>query len=124
MNKKGFTLVEMIAVLVILSILFFISSTSITYLLKKGDNRISIAEDSLISDAIKSYTEARYIDTETFHCINFDKLIKEGLIDKKLLSNVDVNSNILFAKKALIFIILFLMMNVLLMIVIIVLLLN
>ena len=99
MNKKGFTLVEMIAVLVILSILFLISSTSVTHLLKKSDNRISIAEDSLISDAIKSYTEARDIDTETFHCMSFDKLIKEGLIDKKLFSNVDFDSNILFTKK-------------------------
>lgn len=89
----------MIAVLVILSILFLISFTSITNLLRKGDNRISVAEDSLISDAIKSYTEARDIDTETFHCIGFDKLIKEGLIDKKLFNDVDFDSNILFAKK-------------------------
>ena len=101
MNKKGFTLVEMIAVLVILSILFLISSTSVTHLLKKSDNRISIAEDSLISDAIKSYTEARDIDTETFHCMSFDKLIKEGLIDKKLFSNVDFDSNILESKSTL-----------------------
>ena len=67
MNKKGFTLVEMIAVLVILSILFLISSTSVTHLLKKSDNRISIAEDSLISDAIKSYTEAEILILKHFN---------------------------------------------------------
>ena len=99
MSKKGFTLVEMIAVLVILSILFLISFTSITNLLKKGDNRISIAEDSLISDALKSYTEARNIDSETFHCISFNELIEDGLIDKKLFNDVDFDSNIVFAKR-------------------------
>lgn len=99
MSKKGFTLVEMIAVLVILSILFLISFTSITNLLKKGDNRISIAEDSLISDALKSYTEARNIDSETFQCISFNKLIEDGLIDKKMFNDVDFDSNIVFAKR-------------------------
>ena len=42
MNKKGFTLVEMIAVLIVLTIIFLLSTVTLTTVIKTGEDNIYI----------------------------------------------------------------------------------
>ena len=63
MNKKGFTLVELLAVIVILSLLALLTGTAITKMVKDSKEELSDAQKNLIKAA-----------AETWGAENLDKL--------------------------------------------------
>ena len=55
MNKKGFTLIEMLGVIIILSIIMLIAIPNVTSILNKSKN------ESYLTDATKLITQAKYL---------------------------------------------------------------
>ena len=83
MKKKGFTLVEMIAVLIVLTIIFLVSSVTLTSVIKTGEDKIDNAKEELIIDAAKDYLSKTDIVNNKNGCIRLGELVELGYIDKK-----------------------------------------
>lgn len=101
MNKKGFTLVELLAVVIILALLALITSTSVTKMVKDSKDELSETQIELIKTSAK-----------TWGADNLDKLpspgkcsyltlgdLKEyGLIDSKVINastNKEISDNLI-----------------------------
>ena len=92
MNKKGFTLVEVLAVLVILSLLLILTIPSIRDALTNGKNKINDINKKQIEDA------AKIIVDEVIYC-NMTEITKKALGDEtscsiaktKLINGVNIN---------------------------------
>lgn len=96
MNKKGFTLVEVLAVLVILSLLLILTIPSIKNALTNGKNKINDINKKQIEDA------AKIIVDEVIYC-NMTEIAKDALKDEtsdeiscsiaktKLINGVNIN---------------------------------
>lgn len=80
MNKKGFTLVEILAVLVILSLLLILTIPSIRDALTNGKNKINEINKKQIEDA------AKIIVDEVIYC-NMTEIAKKALGDETSCSN-------------------------------------
>lgn len=80
MNKKGFTLVEILAVLVILSLLLILTIPSIKNALTNGKNKINEINKKQIEDA------AKIIVDEVIYC-NMTEITKDALADETSCSN-------------------------------------
>lgn len=75
MNKKGFTLVEVLAVLVILSLLLILTIPNIRDALTNGKNKINEINKKQIEDA------AKIIVDEVIYC-NMTEIAKDALKDE------------------------------------------
>lgn len=75
MNKKGFTLVEVLAVLVILSLLLILTIPSIRDALTNGKNKINEINKKQIEEA------AKIIVDEVIYC-NMTEIAKDALKDE------------------------------------------
>lgn len=92
MNKKGFTLVEVLAVLVILSLLLILTIPSIRDALTNGKNKINEINKKQIEDA------AKIIVDEVIYC-NMTEISKKALGDEtscsiaktKLINGVNID---------------------------------
>lgn len=91
MNKKGFTLVEVLAVLVILSLLLILTIPSIRDALTNGKNKINEINKKQIEDA------AKIIVDEVIYC-NMTEIAKKALVETscsnakiKLINGVNID---------------------------------
>ena len=92
MNKKGFTLVEILAVLVILSLLLILTIPSIKNALTNGKNKINEINKKQIEDA------AKIIVDEVIYC-NMTEITKDDALAEtscsnaktKLINGVDID---------------------------------
>lgn len=92
MNKKGFTLVEVLSVLVILSLLLILTIPSIRDALTNGKNKINEINKKQIEDA------AKIIVDEVIYC-NMTEIAKKALGDEtscsiaktKLINGVNID---------------------------------
>jgi len=82
MNKKGFTLVELLAILVLLSIIALITIVSVKNILSDSKNSLSETQVKNIEEAAKAYylKEGSLYSNE---CVNVSKLIEKGYIESK-----------------------------------------
>lgn len=55
MNKKGFTLVELIAVIVVIALLITIASSSVLAIMNRGKNGLTTVTDKNLEDAAVTY---------------------------------------------------------------------
>lgn len=94
-NNDGFTLVELLTVIAILSMISLIAVPSISnmYVRKKDENEKKVIESIL--DATQVYVQmnddvANYINLNSYKCIRIDKLIEDGAITNKEARELDV----------------------------------
>jgi len=64
-NQKGFTLVELLAVIVILGIIAAIAIPAIGHIINKTDDKAKVSEAVQIIDAAKLYVASEGIDSDT-----------------------------------------------------------
>ena len=87
MNKKGFTLIELIATITIMVMITIIAiPTSIKFIEKGKQNQYDILEDQIISAANKYY-----INHKDDKCITIDELKNTNLlneVDDKFINNL------------------------------------
>ena len=83
MNKRrGFTLVELLGVIVLLALIVLITFPSIINVIKKSDNSISEANKALIINAAKQYVEKNKNDyvSDGIYCLITQNLINNGFL--------------------------------------------
>lgn len=84
MNKKGFTLTELLAVITILSIVIGIGMMSAISIMKKSEDKARYDEELAFKDAAILYCIDKRIDTPSFSCkdIYFETLVREMYIEE------------------------------------------
>ncbi len=83
MKKNGFTLAELLGVIVILAAVALIAFPPIINQIKKSRGELDQALNSLLLTASKQYLEERNMDTDgTSYCIKLNVLVSDGkLVD-------------------------------------------
>ena len=87
MNRKGFTLVELLAVIIILSLLALITGTAVTKMVKDSKDDLSDVQNKLLISAAKTFaSEDMSMLPENGECskITLRALKSEGYIDSKI----------------------------------------
>lgn len=90
MNRKGFTLVELLAVIIILALLALITTTSITKLVSDAKNDLSDTQIKLIESAAKMWGTENIMELPNENeCayITLEELQTYGLIDSKIIDS-------------------------------------
>lgn len=87
--KKGFTLSELLGVIVILGLLLALVFPSIVKNLKEGENDINDAVERLIFNGVENYIEENKntypTKEDTTYCITLQELVENGAISEGLL---------------------------------------
>lgn len=94
MKQKGFTLVEMLGAIIILSLIVLVAYPSIISVVKRSDEEIDSATKALIVSAAKNY----YDDNEDT-CPTIQELISKGYLISSLKKgstgeNIDTNKHV------------------------------
>ena len=98
MNKKGFTLVELLAVIIVLSIIVLITAISTSNIIKNSKNNLSDVQIKSIERAAKTYYVEEGINLNE-SCINVSELISKGYIDQESIKNPNDNEEMLGSVK-------------------------
>ena len=85
MKNKGFTLIELIGTIVILSLILLVIVPPISNSLKKGIDKADKQIEESIIMAAKNYSS----DNKNAECVDLSTLQEEGYIDKNLKSPKD-----------------------------------
>lgn len=97
MSKKGFTLVELIGVLVLLSVIVLVAFPNILNTIKKTDSQINEATEALLVSNARSYVN----DTmPTDRCVTVSTLVKEGYTQTPIASVDEEKSETVVSKWA------------------------
>ena len=96
-NKKGFTLVEMLGVLIILVIIFMIAFPTLTRVLKNTEEDIANSEKIIVVDATKDLLNSKkdiYIPSDdNTYCIAFETLMNQGKLTENQVENISEDYN-------------------------------
>ena len=91
-NNRGFTLVEMLGVLIILIMIFMIVFPSLTKMIKDTNDKIDSATVSIIEEAAASYLSEKSDvypkDDEYTYCITLTNLIDNANLTEKQISSL------------------------------------
>ncbi len=79
--KKGFTLVEILAVIVILGIIMVIGSIAVVNILNNSDEKNLITEGEKLAEAAKLYYDAENMSGDI--CISLNTLVDNGYYQKQ-----------------------------------------
>ena len=89
MNKKAFTLIELLGVIVILSIVALLAFPPLLNQIKNSENKINDAAKTIIVNSAQLYvndnTEAFSKVNGNIYCLNFDDLLSKGYLKKDLI---------------------------------------
>ena len=77
--KKGFTLVELLGVIVVLGILSAVSVPIVTSIINNKSDNIDKAQEKMIISAAKSYATSKGFNPP--NCVNISTLKAEGYLD-------------------------------------------
>lgn len=87
LNNKGFSLIEILSVILILSIIFAIAIPNTTYSIKKGENKISSINDEVILSSANLYVEEFQVELNWYMdnnlrttCFSTYKLEEKGYL--------------------------------------------
>ena len=99
MKKNGFTLMELLGVILILGILALIAFPPILKIIKESKNEIKEGTKNIIIDAAKDYYEDNINNYELIegmtYCIDISELTDNGYLNKKIKDENlnDINEN-------------------------------
>ena len=94
--KKGFTLVELLAVVCLLSVLVLVTYSFVTEGLNNASKKVDGAINKLLVSGAESYINDNYGNYSTTnstvpYCIDFDTLLNENYIDQVIFNQTDLS---------------------------------
>ena len=87
MNKKGFTLVELLAVIVILALIAIIAFPNVTKLIKGAKKDTNTVQFSVIEESLKNYIAEHAATLNDGDHVCISDLKADGLIENKKIIN-------------------------------------
>lgn len=93
MKNKGFTLVELLGVLIVLSIIMTILIVSVNGILSDSENKLSDVQKKKIEEAAEVY----YLDrgmNENATCVNISYLISQGYLNGNEIIDPETKENL------------------------------
>ena len=95
MNKKGFTLVELLAVLIVLAILTTIATATIIKQVNESKKTLNEAQKSIVKTSAIEYATKKGLFKQEGNTYNIclKDLEKEALIDKNIVNSLNKNKN-------------------------------
>lgn len=94
-NKKGFTLIEVLGVLIILCVIFVVVFPNVLNYFKKSEQAIDDATKKVIADAAKDYMDNNSIVysqiEDSIYCLEIDEIISKGYLNEEQIKNLDTN---------------------------------
>ena len=92
MNKKGFTLVEIIGVVVVLGVIALLAFPPMLNMVRNSENKVSEATKNLIYTASMQYT-TKYINDfpkneNKVYCVTLEKLVQEEFLSSTITNNL------------------------------------
>ena len=95
MNKKGFTLVELLAVLIVLALLATIATTTIIKQVNESKKTLNEAQMNIVKASAIEYATKKGLFKQEGNTYNIclKDLEKEALIDKNIVSSLNKNKN-------------------------------
>lgn len=91
LNNKGFTLVELLAVLVILIAIMSIAIPSISSSLERSKSKQNEARKKVLESAAELYVTDHKNSITSSCCISLDKLKNENYVDEDAINDADGN---------------------------------
>ena len=100
LNKKGYTLIELLAVIVVLGLIIGFSTYGIIKAYNNSKGKASILSESSIKEAASTYATEKNDDSSywldissgKYFCTTIEELMNKGLLDKKAnIKNADFN---------------------------------
>lgn len=96
MNKKGFTLIEITAVVLILGVIFLMAYPTLENILKKSEKEQVNLDNENIIMAARTYINLHNSEYEFieggFISVSLVDMVKEGLLDNNNYSSLDIVS--------------------------------
>ena len=85
MNKKGFTLVELLAVILVISIITLIAMPQVLNQFSNYTGELEEKEKELIIEAGRTYVELNSASFTTTKCVSLETLVKAELLNEKFI---------------------------------------
>ena len=97
MNKKGFTLIEVLAVVIILTLLMLLVVPNVVNKFSTKKNEVKQVNDELIISAAKLYVDDHsdeFIkENDMQYCVSIQKLVDEDYLNSKVI-DITTNKNV------------------------------
>lgn len=91
--KKGFTLIEVLAVIVVLGLLMMLTVPNVLNQIARNNEKTKAAMNKIINTAVELYLDDNSDDypknVNDVYCIKLEKLVNEGYLVEPILNPVD-----------------------------------
>lgn len=96
MKNKGFTLIEMLGVMIILTFLAFLVSEVIINNLNDTNSKLEKTVEDLLISSAKDYVSKNIedfdLDINKSYCLSYNTLEANGFITKEMLPNINLDN--------------------------------
>ena len=109
LNKKGYTLIELLAVILIIGLILVLSTYGIIKAVKSSKEKVTTLSEKSIKEAAETYATEKNDDSSywlditdkenKYFCITIEELMNKGLLDKKAESTKFKKSDFVLVKK-------------------------
>ena len=109
LNKKGYTLIELLAAIVVIGLIIALSTYGIINIIKSSKEKTSTLSENSIKEAAEQYATEKNDDSNywlditgennKYFCITIEELMNKGLLDKKAESTKFKKSDFVLVKK-------------------------
>ena len=109
LNKKGYTLIELLAVILIIGLILVLSTYGIIKAVKSSKEKVTTLSEKSIKEAAETYATEKNDDSSywlditdkenKYFCTTIEELMNKGLLDKKAESTKFKKSDFVLVKK-------------------------
>ena len=109
LNRKGYTLIELLAAIVVIGLIIALSTYGIINIIKSSKEKTSTLSENSIKEAAEQYATEKNDDSNywlditgennKYFCITIEELMNKGLLDKKAESTKFKKSDFVLVKK-------------------------